>query len=278
MLRNQTIRWNSPLNYNDPFDCYFSMGFNFHLAQFREQAINRLVNTLLGADEPAFELSNPLALGYSKLRKIRTKLSEEEIRREIIAGIDESIEIFTAGFVQEEKRWRSELGRYRLLCVCEEPDNILLWSHYADEHKGVVFQFDCLKEIDAPLLAAKPVIYADEPPTIATPEEWIEVLCGLRSPPAAPTYWHQLMHTKSTVWKEEKEWRVVTTARHYDHGLFEDTNFDPREISRMYFGCRISAEDRRELLELASGSFAHLEVYEAAQNPRSFGICFKRIK
>lgn len=96
----------------------------------------------------------------------------------------------------------------------------MLWSLYAEEHKGVVFQFDCIKELDVPLLVAKPVIYADEPPEMATAAEWIDVLCGVRPLPEANDYWHLLMHTKSTVWREEKEWRVVSTARPYDYGLF----------------------------------------------------------
>ena len=92
------------------------------------------------------------------LRNIRHEVSHDEIRSEMTAGIDECIEKFNDGFASEAANWRAQLPTYRILCVCEAVDNLLLWSHYADQHKGVVFQLECLKELDVPLLLAKPVI------------------------------------------------------------------------------------------------------------------------
>lgn len=34
---------------------------------------------------------------------------------------------------------RDKIG---VLCLCKDPDNILMWSHYADEHRGVCLKFD----------------------------------------------------------------------------------------------------------------------------------------
>ena len=37
------------------------------------------------------------------------------------------------------RRVRDKIG---VLCLCERADNILMWSHYGDEHRGVCLKFD----------------------------------------------------------------------------------------------------------------------------------------
>jgi hypothetical protein len=276
-LSTQTIRWSSPLKYNDPFDSHFGFGFNFDLALYHDRVAEKVMEVLTGDQPPKFAPTNPLSDPYSILRASVGSFSKSDLRKEVDLAVSESIERFTAAVAEETTLWRANLKRLRILCVCEQNSNLLLWSHYADEHKGVVFQFECIDELDVPLLAAKPVIYADTPPNMATPEEWIDIMCALLPLPLAKDHWHELMHTKAEVWKEEKEWRVITEARAYDQGSFEDTPFDPKEISRMFLGCRISKEDREDLLALINGPFAHVEAYQAVQNPRSFGLHFTKI-
>jgi hypothetical protein len=278
VLGNHRLRWNSPLNYNDPFDCHFPMGFNFHLAQYREQAIERVLGSILGEAEPVFATHTLMGVMMAGLRNIRHEVSHDEIRSEMTAGIDECIEKFNDGFASEAANWRAQLPTYRILCVCEAVDNLLLWSHYADQHKGVVFQLECLKELDVPLLLAKPVIYSPLAPSIATAEEWIDVLAGLRETKTAKEYFHELFHTKSILWQTEKEWRVSSFAKADEPGLFSDYPFHPPELSRMYLGCRISAVDRTQLIRLATSEFAHVEVYQAVQNERTYGLTFDRIR
>jgi hypothetical protein len=157
-------------------------------------------------------------------------------------------------------------------------DNLLLWSHYADVHQGVAFQFECIKELDVPLLVANPVTYSSEPPAMATVDEWLHAMLGLRAFDPTKDIWHRLTHTKSDIWKEEKEWRVVTYARPNETGTFSDTPFYPREISRILLGCKILEEDKNDFLKLATGPFAHVEVFRAYQKPRSYGLDFRRIK
>jgi hypothetical protein len=55
------------------------------------------------------------------------------------------------GYLQRQKEgsvW-SELGmsiytEHGIISFTEEKDNLLMWSHYADEHRGIVVEFDCL--------------------------------------------------------------------------------------------------------------------------------------
>jgi hypothetical protein len=281
-LATQTIRWNSPLNYNDPFDCYFSLGLNFDISQYQEQILDRFVDIIVGDEEPLFDPRNPYSGIYTSCRRMfraaRTDVNRDYLKREIAPALSEGTRNFTRCIAEQQIGWRAELALFRILCVCEEHDNLLLWSHYADCHKGVAFQFECIKELDVPLLLAEPVIYSEDAPAMASLDDWIDSMLGLKafSPPS--DLWHRLTHTKSPVWKAEKEWRVVSQARDYDRGLFEDTPFYPREISKMFLGCRISDEDRDDLIALVSGPFSHVEIFQAYQKPRNYGLDFKKIK
>src|SRR3546814_1211999 len=49
----------------------------------------------------------------------------------------------------------------RTFCLTENINNVVMWSHYAEEHKGVGFKLRVLDDIDHPFLIAKPVTYSD---------------------------------------------------------------------------------------------------------------------
>jgi hypothetical protein len=173
--------------------------------------------------------------------------------------------------------WTKMMKDFRLLCVCETNDNLLLWAHYTNDHTGAVFQFECITELDVPLLVAQPVIYSDEPPGLATEEEWIESVLGLRPLNTGEEVTRRLVTTKVRALEHEKEWRVVTTRRSYETQGYEDTKFFPREISKVFLGCRMTDSDKADILSLLSGPFAHTEAYQARKHPKKYQLEFDRI-
>ena len=48
--------------------------------------------------------------------------------------LNEISEIMNEKFRDDRKKWG-------VFCMCEHPKNILMWSHYADHHKGFCVQF-----------------------------------------------------------------------------------------------------------------------------------------
>ena len=279
VLTTQRMRWNCPLNFKDPFDCFFSFETRFDPDRFRDTFANKYVELLLGAEEPKFDMSNPHAAPISLLRQNRARLpfSKEELKTMIAPSIDEGIEKVKTLGKQVREDWEKEAQGLRLLCVCEINDNLLLWSNYTDSHRGVVFQLECIKDLDVSLLIADPVIYADEAPGMATDQEWMDSLLGLRPFTKVEHIWRRLVTTKSRVWEHEKEWRVVTERRPYENKGFEDIPFSPREISKVFLGCRISEQDKDDILGLLSGPFKHVEAYQAHQNRKMYKVDFERV-
>src|SRR5262249_18594437 len=74
--------------------------------------------------------------------------------------------------------WQKMKDTYRILCLSAVHDNILMWSHYADCHRGAVLEFGPVKESNSPFLFARPVTYSATVPVAATLEEFLKFVTG----------------------------------------------------------------------------------------------------
>lgn len=277
VLSTSRIRWSSPLLFNDPFDCYFSIEPKFDVAELERTVCDRFVDVVCGEEEPKFVPGNPYVPILQQFRAYQSK--SPELLRKIIREVY-PLHVASMRRLSDEARseWLTESADYRLFCVCESKDNLLLWSHYTDCHRGVAFQFEAIEELDVPLLEARPVMYSEEAPGLTTAENWVETAVGLHPiEEAGESLWIRLVTTKARSWEHEKEWRVVTKRRDYESQGYEDTAFDPREISKIFLGCKMAEETRTALLEARKAQFSHAEVYQAKQSSRRFALDFERI-
>lgn len=277
VLATGRARWSSPALFNDPFDCYFSMEPKFDFATCQDRHCERFLELIFQKEEPPFVPGNRFVSQLQAFRKLARTKSRPEIKAIFLEAYPEMVRNMEAASQYVRLEWKREVRDYRLFCVCEINDNLLLWSHYTACHTGVVIQFECIKELDTALLAAQRVRYAEEAPGFATEEEWIQGALGLRAI-EGDDIWIRLVTTKSRVWEHEKEWRVITKRRNYENQGYEDCKFAAREISKVFLGCKISEHDKNDVLGLLSGSLAHVEVYQAYQHPKMYGLEFKRIR
>lgn len=127
-------------------------------------------------------------------------------------------------------------------CLCTSYKNRLMWSHYADSHKGFCVEYDFSKP-DAEVLNALPlpVIYSKKRPLIP----WEAAL--EQTPENMEETWRLLMIgllTKDSEWAYENEWRILVNST------------DPSEvkmprISCVYLGASITKENRNKILDIA---------------------------
>jgi hypothetical protein len=106
------------------------------------------------------------------------------------------------------RAYKDQMGaRFGVLCFSRHWHNPVLWSHYADRHRGICLGFD----IDS--RGAKPVAYQAERPR-------------LRIPPSCSDA-DQLLYTKFLNWQYEEEWRswIQIDERDQSTGLYF-YNFD----------------------------------------------------
>lgn len=95
-----------------------------------------------------------------------------------------------------------------VLSLSEDPLSILMWSHYADEHKGICIEFGRSPgEMSMSHIHCRPVKYSREYP--------IPSLWDILSEEHLLT--NKAVFTKSIHWAYEKEWRIWEERGNYLH-------------------------------------------------------------
>ena len=126
-----------------------------------------------------------------------------------------------------------------------------MWSHYADQHRGVLLTFDTKRLEDGLKRLLKDVKYKASPPKMLDMEEWYKaVTFGLPQPDlfGDTSVWTR---TKSTEWSYEDEWRLTTLAAKGSLGDYEDFDIPRNALVGVTFGCRTDMEAAKELVALA---------------------------
>jgi len=150
--------------------------------------------------------------------------------------------------------YHSFRNAFVILSVCDEVTKYdpILWSHYANNHKGVCIEFTPnYKNEKSPFFELEPVTYSSKIPRPRTGSR-DDVECYLKT----------ILKTKAKCWEYEKEWRVVrlnndgeevvealSSGMKIDKGRF--FTFDPSELTKITLGCQVSLEDTRVVMNWA---------------------------
>lgn len=159
VLVNHKLRWSSPLLFNDPFDVQRDFDFGFDIEELKEPLVNEVLALISDREMP--DLSRKPRVKYL-IERLRRE-DYDDIRRIIIPElpqlIDEGIQNTKNSYDQIKNQWSEFIPDFRILCLSEIPDNLLMWSHYSDSHKGAVIELQSIDELDSPWLASQPVTY-----------------------------------------------------------------------------------------------------------------------
>lgn len=185
IITEGTIRFSSPLDFNDPFDstpAYCRQSIK-ELYQRRPDLIKRIGD----------------AQGLSPAKRLMNK---GKYINNVLKAVDSGE--YSRGFM-------STVGAF---CMSRTPCNPLMWAHYASDHKGFLVEFRIA--MDAPIdqleqIMPLPVIYSDERPIL----DWASY------PANAEDY----LLTKSKDWAYEEEERILTITEgpgfyRYSRSLF----------------------------------------------------------
>lgn len=133
--------------------------------------------------------------------------------------------------------WQAILPRFRLLSLCADYKNPLLWSHYSDSHdshRGVAFEFDAACPDGLPFVTAKPVKYRKHVPHAFSQKELVEDALHFNSLREVAQRSMPFLLTKSTEWRYEREWRVVCVANEGERSHFTDLVFSRCSLSKIF--------------------------------------------
>lgn len=152
--------------------------------------------------------------------------------------------------------------RWGILSLSDRPANLLMWAHYADNHRGFVIQFNGRHEFFR-TGAMGPVEYSETRPIVS--------ITTLDSP--------EVYFRKSCDWSYEREWRLVRPLIEADTTIETDTTslhfFDipPGAITGVITGAMMAEQDYRELCDLAqSERWGQVNVHHAQLSREHFQI------
>jgi hypothetical protein len=228
-LTNRQIWFSKPSEFNDPFDC----AIRVDTAPIPEEDFDRLLDLYAkeGADPDSVEtLFRPNGVPM------------DETKRRIGAAIAKAF----------EERQKTMLNERGVACFSARFNHLLMWSHYAEAHKGFCLQFSTENE---PFGKALAVSYQEMIPSV-NPVSVIRE----SDPPALML----MITTKSSCWQHEEEWRIFHEQP--DIGF----SYAPKSLVGMYFGARMSQANKLMIAKLLDGS--PTELYQIELSHDSYSV------
>jgi len=152
-------------------------------------------------------------------------------------------------------KMKAEFGRnferhFGLICATTDPDSILMWSHYALNHLGIVIEFETDDLGLGESCPAIQVTYTTERPNWQHFSETSEF---------ADEAW-RIATTKAVQWRYEKEYRIIIPrdAQLLGEGRF--LKIPPRAIKSVTLGCRATDQTGKEVIEAITGKPIELRL------------------
>jgi hypothetical protein len=279
-LETLRLKWSHPSTFNDPFDIQVDLRFPFTVEELTDRMVAIVEDLLFSPTEPSSDAENEILALVREMRLSEKKPPRGNFGPWFRANFQEVLNKASEQLFREDnERWRSWWRDKKIFCVVEEPDNILIWAHYAESHKGAVLKLRCLPERGTALCIAKPVVYRDELPSLGTLEVWARCVIGVGETPRGTDIFADYWLTKSRHWAYEKEWRTITRAEDTHGPSFALLEAFPEEIAAVYLGCRMPEEMRAAIADqLQRPDLKHVDLYQAEQSATRFALEFRLLR
>lgn len=204
LFLNKELKVHSVTAFNDPFECRVE-----YIAQAKTlDKLEELCKRLVEKDYP----------GINEIKKRELINACINVLRNY--SLDELINKFKIEMIEFHRN-------KGVICLTSDPKNILMWSHYADNHRGFCLQFNTQGIFGK----AKQIKYSELPKKIdifeATKEEWFDAC---------------LLHKYKT-WSYEKEYRLVVN---HSNCIY---TFNESDLSGVIFGYRMDAKHKHKIIK-----------------------------
>jgi hypothetical protein len=274
ILITRKLRWSSPLLFNDPFDVSQELRLDFDETALQSALSSRLAE-IAEQGTGGEAIRHPILKGLMQILTVAPEEKRKTIAEELRDVTRLRSKEQPRAIAELRETWASLVPDFRILCLSTRQDIARMWFSYAEDRKGVALEFSVFDE-SSPFSLAQPVIYQDEPPSVANVESWVSCLLkGDRE--NYLDLFRELMYVKTTDWASEEEWRIVSSSRPGEKGLFGDYGFHPKELKAIFFGSECSAEDQADLLKMLVYGLEHVTPYRAYPNIKRTKFAFQRL-
>lgn len=211
----------SPSSFNDPFDCTANIleEKNVHIKKTKITNLFREIGPKLNWKKRNIAITEMLSNG------------------KLHSSVKTTIE--------------SILYKLGVLCFAADSKNLLMWSHYANNHTGICFQFEIARDINI-YIRSLSVNYTTKLPKINfftfVKEDLMNILTS-----------------KHEGWKYENELRIIAPD-----GANKYLKFNADSLTGIILGCKISDETVASLMEILRERYSlglpKIKLYRAHQS------------
>jgi hypothetical protein len=233
-LKNAQLFFNTPSSFNDPFDCSV---LEASVILNHSDYIDIFKHYL---NEHGIDLK-------TEIKDISD--IPEKYRNQIYNGIQQILK-------QNQHQYLYDTG---CTCFSERNDHILMWSHYADGHKGFCLEFNTSFK---PFQNAMQVNYSYDFPSINI-KKLITDHQALDKDLLSPIL------TKHKFWCYEKEWRIFHKEPHKPYGYGVDA------LNAVYFGASANETDIEIVCLILQGQSKNIKFYKARKDKAKYSLYFE---
>lgn len=218
-----------PSSFNDPFDCGLDLCEDMSIDE-KVQVLRVEMEREGWSPEKVTQQLQNMFTEYGELNQIDTL----------------NIEKLTASIHQK----RNDTG---ILSLSGTPESILMWSHYADQHRGICIEFTVPESI-----SVHKVSYSQMPPRFTLHDIYVKRNEECLS----------LFTTKHKHWQYEKEYRVIL------RGGGDILHNIPGPITGVIFGLRTSPDDEALVRKMVTG-LDGVSFRRCTREKGKFGVVLK---
>ncbi len=171
----------------------------------------------------------------------------------------------------EQDARRNVISKCGICCLSAVRDDILMWAHYANGHRGFCLEF-LHEQGDGFHVTRKPtdpvvsshslfpfeVKYSDRYPVIDLDSNDFKTVDG--------EWFEHAFLTKSRQWKCEKEWRLIDNN---SEGLHQ---FPPRFLTGVVFGCEMPEDHKDMIRGWCKDRQTPIKYYEAQRADKAYAL------
>lgn len=273
ILENNSLRWSHPSLFNDSFELQIGTipscnSIELSRAMKRQAAV-KFRQCLNETADKKFPIGHFIDAKYTWPKFLN-------VCQGLVNEIELKFQYYSKGYVET----LAEIYRdIRILCIAEHYDNMLMWAHYADSHRGAVLRFSVQnsEEADDPFVMAQKVQYSDQPLQLTNADEIVASILSTNDIPLQH-YFPTHCYVKHDVWKYEDEWRLIDFCNNAcNDSQHNDMKFNTNKLSAIYFGCKSEGEFQEKAKGIIQQKYEHMEVYLSQMSSSSYELIFSRI-
>ena len=256
-LENASLRYRHPNEFNDPFE-FMPGGYSGDSPEERKR---RVIEALCSSSKyrdiyNLFYQTSFSQCDWNNMINNNDPRIQEFISAELIDRVFDGLQR------RDWEAYRERTTKDIVFCsFSQKANDILMWSHYAEEHTGIVIGFDssCFDRLYK-------VFYSDK--RVRLP------LSSTVSGEVMKSFAEKVMTTKSSQWQYEEEWRRIISSNDVEkNGNLLLKSFPMKSVLSVYFGCRMSDAHKLQLQSIIS-RYPNPRVMQAKLHQRDFALEF----